>query len=149
MNNAALRQFLGVPTIKQLITQSRLRWLGHLARMPPERLPKQMLFAFLPGHVGTPTQVGRRAGKWLSYEQVNDLDSVGVPVHAWMHVARKNEGSDWRELVYKAAPWFVPRIPTNRFPPPDRDHASKPKLQQHKRKKTFLGNCCWKAHGLR
>ena len=111
MNNLVLRQFLGVPTIKQLVTQARLRWFGHLARMPSERLPKQMLFAFLPGDVGTPTQAGRRSGKWLSYEQVSDLESVNIPLHAWMHIARKNQGSGWREIVYKAAPWFTPLQP--------------------------------------
>ena len=137
MNNLVLRQFLCMPTIKQLVTQARLRWLGHLARMPSERLPKQMLFAFLPGDVGTPTQAGRRSGKWLSYEQVNGLESVRVPLHAWMHVARKNQGSDWRLIVYKAAPWFTPQQPTGRSVPPHKDATGNPKMQPHKQKKPF------------
>ena len=137
MNNLVLQQFLGVPAIKQLVTRARLRWLGHLARMPSERLPKQMLFAFLPGDVGTPNQAGRRSGKWLSYEQVNDLESVHVPLHAWMHIARKNQGSDWREIVNKAAPWFTQQQPTGRSVPPTRDMASKTKMQPHQKKKPF------------
>ena len=148
MNNLVLRQFLGVATIKQLVTQARLRWLGHLARMPSERLPKQMRFAFLLGDVGTPTQAGRRSGKWLSYDQANDLESVCVPLHAWMHIARRNQGSDWREIVCKAAPWFTLQQPTGRSVPPHRDVTSKPKMQPHKQKKPFWENALQKQAEL-
>ena len=63
LSDERLREWLGVPPIMHLVSQSRLRWLGHLARMDNSRLPKQMLFAFLPGDVGIPTQAGRKSGK--------------------------------------------------------------------------------------
>ena len=44
MNNARLRQCLGAPKIVDLIKQAQVRWLGHMARVPDSRLPKQMLF---------------------------------------------------------------------------------------------------------
>ena len=137
LNNDALRAFLGVPSIRCLVTQARLRWLGHLARMPAERLPKQMLFAFLPGDVGQPTKPGRRTGKWLSFDLVNDLEAAGVPKAEWMHFARKNHGSDWRKIVYQAAPWFLPQAPTPNCPPPKRDASTTKTLRPHRPKKPF------------
>ena len=37
-----------VESIDDLLTQYRLRWLGHVARMPDTRHSKQMLFGWLP-----------------------------------------------------------------------------------------------------
>ena len=51
LNNQKLRQFLGASTIVQLISQARLRWLGHLAHMSPKRLPKCLLLGFLQGNM--------------------------------------------------------------------------------------------------
>ena len=112
---------LGVPTATQLVSQARLRWLGHLARMDNGRLPKQMLFAFFPGNVGTPTQPGRRTGKYLAFDIVNDLEKAGVKVCGWMTKARRNEGAEWRQVVFRAAPWFRPKQPKFGHPPPARD----------------------------
>ena len=69
-HNRCLRAILGITTARQkmerittiqvrkkfgmeealedLITAHRLRWLGHVARMENDRLPKQMLFGWLP-----------------------------------------------------------------------------------------------------
>ena len=112
VNNAAVRQFLGIPTVVQLISQARLRWLGHVVRMDPARLPKQILFRFLPGNIGAPTAPWRRPGKWWSFDIVNDLELAKVDKHAWMHVARKEEGEAWRRITYEVAPWFAPVQPT-------------------------------------
>ena len=137
LNNDALRAFLGVPTIRNLVTQARLRWLGHLARMPAERLPKQMLFAFLPGDIGQPTKPGRRTGKWLSFDMVNDLEAAGIPKAEWMYFARKNQGNDWRKVVYQTAPWFLPQQPTSNCAPPVRDVSNSKPLRPHVPKKLF------------
>ena len=59
-----------------------------MARMPDHRLPKQMMFAFLPPSIGTVRQPGRREGKWLQMEYVSDLRSNGIPLATWFHTAR-------------------------------------------------------------
>jgi len=35
-------------TLADMISCRRLRWLGHVARMGDDRLPKQLLFGWLP-----------------------------------------------------------------------------------------------------
>ena len=52
--------------------------------MGPKRLPKRLLFGLLPADMGTPTAVGRRSGKWLSFDLVNDLEHAGVPLHFFL-----------------------------------------------------------------
>ena len=37
-----------VESIGDLLTQCRLRWLGHVARMSDARYPKKLLFSWLP-----------------------------------------------------------------------------------------------------
>ena len=134
VNNDALRAWLGVPTIRQMITQARLRWVGHMARMENHRLPKQMLFAFFPGDVGVPTAPGRRPGKWLAFDIVNDLEQSGVKVIGWMMEARKHGGSNWRQIVFRSAPWFIPLQPIFGQESPHRDYAAcRPKPQRPKK----------------
>ena len=137
INNQELRARLGVPTIRQLVSQARLRWLGHLARMAPERLPKQMLFAFLPGDVGAPTKPGRRTGKWLSFDFVNDLELVAVPKLEWLHMARKNGGANWKQIVFQAAPWHQPKNPFKPLPELGQAAAKSKNLRPHEPRAAF------------
>ena len=68
--------------------------IGHVARMPDHRLPKQMMFAFLPPSIGTVRQPGRR---WLQMEYVSHLPSNGTPLATWFHTARNS--LHWRPLL--------------------------------------------------
>ena len=111
LTNTALRERLGVPSILQMVSQCRLRWLGHLARMPDSRIPKQILFAFLPPDVGAVGSPGKRSGKWLQYDFVNDIKSAGIDVSTWYQFARKDHGSEWRQKVFSVAPWGRPVAP--------------------------------------
>ena len=44
-----VRRMIGMPeSLENLITAHRLRWLGHLAHMEDDRLPKQILLGSLP-----------------------------------------------------------------------------------------------------
>ena len=44
-----VQNMIGIPeSLEDLITARRLRWLGHVARMEDNRLPKQILFGWLP-----------------------------------------------------------------------------------------------------
>ena len=53
--------------VSNIVSHRRLRWLGHLARMPNDRLPKRVLFALMGG-----TAVGLRGKarkQWVDYIQ--------------------------------------------------------------------------------
>ena len=105
--------------------------------MAPERLPKQMLFAFLPGDVGAPTKPGRRTGKWLSFDFVNDLELVAVPKLEWLHMARKNGGANWRQIVFQAAPWHQPKNPFKPLPELGQTAAKSKNLRPHEPRAAF------------
>ena len=138
VNNGHLRAWLGVPTVCDMIVQARTRWLGHVARMNNARLPKQMLFAFFPGSVGVPTQVGRRTGKWLAFDFVNDLEKAGIPISGWMQIARKNNGSEWRDKVFQIARWYTPKNPKSGQETPDRKKEKVRGAPHRNVKRTFV-----------
>ena len=46
-----------------IVSHRRLRWLGHLVRMPGERLPKRVLF----GHMDGSGVRGRSQKQWVDY----------------------------------------------------------------------------------
>ena len=92
LHNDVLRAWLGVPDIVALITQSQLRWLGHVARMPVNRLPKRILSAFLPDSVGTQRPPGRLKGKWYRQTLIEALRTGDIAMNAWMQLAAQNKG---------------------------------------------------------
>ena len=81
---------------KELITEKvkkrRLEWLGHLARMPDHRLPKYVLFGWLP-------QSHPRCGPRKRWRDVmrRDLKDVGVEEGEWYEEARRSRAG-WRSL---------------------------------------------------
>ena len=46
---ADLNAMLGVEHLRYYIDQRALRWLGHIQRMKPERLPKRLMYSYIPG----------------------------------------------------------------------------------------------------
>ena len=84
------------PMITYIQRQS-LIWLGHIARMHVDRLPKVALFGWWQG------QEGRRTcriahPKYFS----NCLGQAGIPELDWFRIAQHRK--DWRGLVQKAYP---------------------------------------------
>ena len=76
-----------------ILRQRRLRWLGHVHRMAPSRLPRSILYGEL--------QAGERpVGRpRLRYKDVckKDLQLTGIGVKEWASLAMEREA--WRHLV--------------------------------------------------
>ena len=67
--NVSVRHSCQLPSIASEVWFRRLRWLGHVARMPYERLPIQVQFGQLsrPGAKGRPKQLADSYAKGLIY----------------------------------------------------------------------------------
>ncbi|KAJ4433032.1 hypothetical protein ANN_15289 [Periplaneta americana] len=66
-------EMYGEPSIVSFNKRGRLRWLGHLERIPGNRLPKRALY----GHPGGPRRKrGRPRLRWLQ-DVDDDLRRVG------------------------------------------------------------------------
>ena len=76
-------------SLEDLITARRLKWLGHVARVDEGRVPKRMLFGWLPrkrpAH-GTKMRWRDRARK--------DLKKFGIAEGSWYKIAQERES--WR-----------------------------------------------------
>ena len=96
--NADLVKRLGVQPVRELYVQRVLRWLGHVARQEPERLPKRFTFGWLPPR-DAPGSTNHLPG--LRYCDVahRALDMRGVDRATWYALARKDHGETWREVV--------------------------------------------------
>ncbi len=71
----------------QKVKKRRLEWLGHLARMPDHRMPKAVLFSWLPQP--RPRCAPRK--RWR--DQIRkDLQSIGVEEEEWYAEARRSRG---------------------------------------------------------
>ena len=79
-------------TVREKVQKRRLEWLGHLARMPDHRLPKVMLFSWLP-------QPRPRCGSRKRWRDVvrKDLRNVEVGEHEWYAEASRSRAG-WRVL---------------------------------------------------
>ena len=81
-NKTVLEQ-AGIPSMFALLTEGRLRWLGHFRRMNDDRIPKDMLF----GELATGS---RPAGRpFLCYKDVckRDLKAGNINPTGWETVA--------------------------------------------------------------
>jgi hypothetical protein len=94
VSNEVLFQRAGAPCFSELLRRHRLRWLGHLARMPSDRWAKQLLFAHeVPGGV---RRVGRPDRVWA--------DSVREDVVCRQGVLG---GRDWFPMAQDRAAWHA------------------------------------------
>ena len=71
--NVSVRHSCHLPSIASEVRFRRLRWLGHVARMPDERLPVQVLFGQLSG----PGVKGRPRDSWRTVVH-KDLSALKV-----------------------------------------------------------------------
>ena len=79
-----------------LLRIRRLRWLGHLARMDPQRLPRITLFSIL----GEGRSQGRPHTSWRQHI-LNDLPYHGIQSD-WIELSASRSG--WRTLIHGKEP---------------------------------------------
>ena len=91
--------------IRVLLVQRRLRWLGHVARMGDNRLPKQLLFEEL--LTVRPSHVPRL--RWRDVVS-RDIQRLGLDALNWYDVAQ--DRSRWHDLCSTISSGGVPRGPS-------------------------------------
>ena len=103
------REWEDEETITTKRMRRRLEWLGHLARMTPERIPKITLFSWLPQ---TLPQGGPRR-RWRDLVK-SDLKAVGIQERGWYEEAqhRKHwyvviQERGWYEEAQHRKHWYV------------------------------------------
>ena len=92
ISNADLLARTGLQTIDAYLTKRQLRWAGHVARMPNNRLPRKMLSCWVPHKRprGAPQMTYGRSLRKL-------LRKAEIPVANWHELAQ--DRVKWRELI--------------------------------------------------
>jgi len=83
--NFDLRKLTDQQTIESKIMTNRLRWLGHVMRMPEERMPKRMMFTRLQ----TARPQGGTRQRWKDCIQ-HDLRAMGLE-DGWSHLVQQRD----------------------------------------------------------
>ena len=87
----------GVPDIEMIVRKMHLRWVGHVACMSDERIPKQFMFGDLT--TGTRT-VGRPLLRWNDTRK-DTLKQPNISTTLWQDTA--TDRSTWRRSVTERA----------------------------------------------
>ena len=105
LTSETLRARCGLPELRGEIEQRRLKWLGHVYRMPPTRLPRKLLLGWL----DAPRPQGRPPMRWT--------DSVATALRA-----RKCGPDQWKAIAVDRVRWrkFVEGDPEAAPTPPKR-----------------------------
>jgi len=96
LSSARLLEHLDIHNLQAYIDQRRLGWAGHVARMPPSRLPRQLLTSYAdhPRRVGAPCLTyGRVLRGSLSRRKIKS---------DWIITAGKKD--EWRAAITKKLP---------------------------------------------
>ena len=81
---------LSLLLIDTYVNRRLLRWLGHIVRMKPDRLPRKMLASWEPSKRGAPEfTYGRSVYKCLK--------KVGLAKHDWYEKALNR--NQWRHFI--------------------------------------------------
>ena len=90
-----LTQEMGLESIDVYLARRQLRWLGHVARMPFERLPRKMLSSW----VAAPRVAG---GQLMTYGRSvsTALDHFGINRATWSTLAQ--DRAAWRGAIHGA-----------------------------------------------
>ena len=80
-----------VARVSNIVSHRRLRWLGHLARMPDKRLPKRVLF----GHMDGSGVRGKSQKQWVDYVRKH-LQVAGLSITWWW---KFQDRAGWRAAI--------------------------------------------------
>ncbi|KAJ8011838.1 hypothetical protein DPEC_G00062440 [Dallia pectoralis] len=87
VRSSIIREELGVEPLLLCIERSQLRWFGHLVRMPPGRLPREVFQARPAGR----RPRGRPRTRWRDYISTLAWERLGIPQSELANVARERE----------------------------------------------------------
>jgi hypothetical protein len=93
VSNAEVLRRAGIPSLKDILIQMNLRWLGHVERMEHGRLPRQLLYSQL--KEGKRNQ-GRPRLRFKDTVKRN-LKKLNVDKNHWQKKARSRDG--WRCVI--------------------------------------------------
>ena len=96
VRNVEVRKKAGMMRVEVIMSQRRLRWLGHVVRMASERIPRCLLVSKI---VGGKRAVGKQKLRWCDVVS-NDLKRCGL-VENWSEIAVDRKM--WRGLVHACA----------------------------------------------
>ena len=85
----------GLPSMFTLLRQRRLRWLGHVHRMPDGRIPKDLLY----GELASGKRPTGRPQLRYSDAVRRDMKAVDIDTESWEILAANR--SKWRETLTK------------------------------------------------
>ena len=100
VRSSAIQEGLGVEPLLLCVERSQLRWFGHLMRMPPGRLPREVFLARPTGR----RPRGRPRTRWMDYISSLAWERLGIPGSELADVA--GERDVWGLLLK-----LVPRDP--------------------------------------
>ena len=102
LSMADMRARLGLHPIDEYIRRRKLQWLGHVARMGSERLPKRMAFSWLP----TPRKSGNRTSLATDADFWLRRDGFSARDDRWYAAAQ--DRAAWHARVHWGPPVFNP-----------------------------------------
>jgi hypothetical protein len=91
IKNQAILDMCNIDDVHDFISRSRLRWLGHVARMPDHRVPKKLLFSGVSGRRSR----GRPKKRWTDVVKV-DLKRKGH-TNNWFRSCK--DRAFWRSML--------------------------------------------------
>ncbi|KAK0151078.1 Craniofacial development protein 2 [Merluccius polli] len=93
VRSSVIREELGVDPLLLRVERSQMRWLGHLVRMPPGRLPGEVFRARPTGR----RPRGRPRTRWRDYVSRLAWERLGIPQEELAEVAGEREV--WASLL--------------------------------------------------
>ncbi|KAL3043760.1 hypothetical protein OYC64_003589 [Pagothenia borchgrevinki] len=93
VRSSVIREGLGVEPLLLRVERSQLKWFGHLVRMPPGRLPREVFQARPAGR----RPRGRPRTRWRDYTSSLAWERLGIPQSELVDVAR--ERNVWGSLL--------------------------------------------------